>query len=143
MLSRSTMFWPSSESKDSLTPASRISSWYFWAFKVPVTTFNCIRWSSDNTPRIIMLQSQFLALKNQCRRFLFVMLSLCSFKGLSFHTSVPNGNVSHSDLFLLCLFIQHTRLRLFHDSTAKKNHSCISTLGQYCVVSFPFMGSRE
>ena len=28
-------------------------------------------------------------------------------------------------------------LRLFHDSTAKEIHSCISTPGQYCVVSFP------
>ena len=29
MSSRSTMFWPSSESKGDLTPDSRISSWYF------------------------------------------------------------------------------------------------------------------
>ena len=40
MSSRSTMFWPFSESKGDLTPDSRISSWYFWVFKVPVTTFN-------------------------------------------------------------------------------------------------------
>ena len=52
MSSRSTMFWSSSESKGDLTPDSRISSWYFWAFKVPVTTLNCIRWSSDNAPQI-------------------------------------------------------------------------------------------
>ena len=30
-------------------------------------------------------------------------------------------------------------LRLFHDSTAKEIHSCISTPGQYCVVNFLFM----
>ena len=69
--SRSTMFWPSSESKGDRTPDSRISSWYFWAFKVPVTTFYSIKWSSDNAPRYIMLQLQFLALKNQCRPFPF------------------------------------------------------------------------
>ena len=34
-------------------------------------------------------------------------------------------------------------LSLFHDSTAKEIHSCISTPGQYCVVSFPFMDSSE
>ena len=34
-------------------------------------------------------------------------------------------------------------LRLFHDSTAKEIHSCISTPGQYCVVSFPFMDSSK
>ena len=34
-------------------------------------------------------------------------------------------------------------LRLFHDSTAKEIHSCTSTPGQYCVVSFPFMDSSE
>ena len=34
-------------------------------------------------------------------------------------------------------------LRLFHDSTAKDIHSCISTPGQDCVVSFPFMDSSE
>ena len=34
-------------------------------------------------------------------------------------------------------------LRLFHDSTAKEINSCISTPGQYCVVSFPFMDSSE
>ena len=67
MSSRSTMFWPSSESMGDLTPNSRIWSWYFWEFKVPVTTFNCIMWSSDKAPRTIMLQSKLLALKNQCR----------------------------------------------------------------------------
>ena len=56
MSSRGTMFWPSSESKGDLAPDSRISSWYFWAFKVQITTFNCIRWSSDNALLIIMLQ---------------------------------------------------------------------------------------
>ena len=56
MSSRSTMFWPSSESKGDLRPDSRISSRYLWAFKVPVTTFNCIRWSSENAPCTIMLQ---------------------------------------------------------------------------------------
>ena len=55
MSSRRTMFWPSSESKGGLTPDSRIWSWYVWEFKVPVTTFNCIMWSSDNAPRTIML----------------------------------------------------------------------------------------
>ena len=34
-------------------------------------------------------------------------------------------------------------LRLFHDSSAKEIHSCISTPGQYCVLSFPFMDSSE
>ena len=34
-------------------------------------------------------------------------------------------------------------LRLFHDSTAKEIHSCISTPGQYCAESFPFMDSSE
>ena len=53
MSSLSMMFWPSSESKGDLAPDSRISSWYFLAFKFPVTTvtFNCIRWSSDKAPR--------------------------------------------------------------------------------------------
>ena len=67
----STMFWPSSQSKGDLTPVSRISSWCVLAFKVPVTTFNCIRWSSDNAPRTIMLQKQLLALKINVDRFLF------------------------------------------------------------------------
>ena len=31
-------------------------------------------------------------------------------------------------------------LNLFHDSTAKEIHCCISTPGQYCVVSFPVHG---
>ena len=30
-------------------------------------------------------------------------------------------------------------LRIFHESTAKEIHFCISTPGQYCVISFPFM----
>ena len=34
-------------------------------------------------------------------------------------------------------------VRLFHDSTAKGIHSCKSTPGLYCVVSFPFMDSSE
>ena len=51
MSSRSTMFRPSSESKGDLTPESKISSWYFERSKSPVTTFNCIRWSSDNASR--------------------------------------------------------------------------------------------
>ena len=34
-------------------------------------------------------------------------------------------------------------LRLFHDSTAEEIHSRISTPGQDCVVSFPFMDSSE
>ena len=85
---RSTMFWPSSESKGDLTPDSRISFWYFWAFKVPVTTFNCIRWSSDNAPRTIMPQLQFLALKNQCRPFPFCNTATLSmfFQGSAYNT---------------------------------------------------------
>ena len=34
-------------------------------------------------------------------------------------------------------------LRLIHDSTSKEIHSCISTPGQYCVISFPFMDSSN
>ena len=73
MSSQSTMFWPSSESNDGLTPDSRIWSWYFLEFKVPVTTFNCIMWSSDNAARTINVD-----------RFVFLILpfSLCYFKGL-------------------------------------------------------------
>ena len=57
-----------------------------------------------------------------------------------FHTSVPNGNFTHSVHFRLCRFIQHTRFKaVFHDSTAKEIRSCISTSGQYCVVNFPFI----
>ena len=41
------------------------------------------------------------------------------------------------------VFIRHSVLRLFHDSTAKEIHSCISTPGQDCVVSFLFMDSSE
>ena len=37
----------------------------------------------------------------------------------------------------------YAALRLFHDSTAKEIHSCISTPGQYCVLSYPFMDSSE
>ena len=138
MSSRSTMFWPSSESKGDLTLDSRISSRFFWAFKVPVTSFNCIRWSSDNAPRTMMLQQQFIAVKNQCRPFPFCNTATLSkffqmsayntlrhflypCKVILFHTSVPNGNFTHTVLILICRFIQHTRFKVISWLISKGN----------------------
>ena len=160
MSSPSTMFLSSSESKGDRTPDSRITSWSFWEFKVSVTTFNYIMWSSDNAPHTIMLQLQFVAIKNQCRPFpfsntatLFIFFQRSAYNTLR-HVStlsmpscfIPAFLMAILHIlssFLICRFIQHTRLRLFHDSAAKEIYSCISNPGQHCVVSFPFMDSSE
>ena len=157
---RSTMFWPSSESKGDLTPDFTISSWYFWAFKVPVTTFNCIRWSSDNVPLTIIFSNNSLHSRINVDCFLSVILplSLCSLKSLlttlwdTFNTLAMASCFIQAFLMailhILSSFfsvdLSNIRiLRLFHDSTAKEMHAYISTPGQYCVVSFPFMDSSE
>ena len=139
MSSWSTMFLPSSESKGDLTPDSRISSLYLRAFKVQVTTYNCIRWTSDNAPRSTMLQVQFLALKNQCRPFPFCNTATLSmfFQRSAYNTLrkvytlamsscfIPafraNGSFTHSVLFLLCRFIQHTRFKAISLLNSKRN----------------------
>ena len=53
-----------------------------------------------------------------------------------FHTSVPSGNFTHWSSFFFADLSNIRVLRLFNDLTAKEIHSCISTPGQYCVVSF-------
>ena len=128
MSSRSTKFWPSSKSKGDPNTRFMAMSWYFWAFKVPITTFKCIRWSSDNVQRTIMLQLQFIALKSRCRPFPFCNTATLSMffqrfayntlrhvkypcNAILFHASVPNDTFSHTVLFLLCRFIQHTRFK--------------------------------
>ena len=160
MSSRSNMFWPFSESTGDLTPDSRISSWYVWAFKVQVTTFNCIRWSSDNAPRTICFSNNSLHSSINVDRFLCVILplSLCSFRGLLSTLWATLNTLAMLSCFIpafltAILHIQSSFffvdvsnirvLRLFRDSTAKEIHFCISTPGQYCVVSFPFMDSCE
>ena len=78
-------------------------------------------------------------------------LSLCSFKGLlttlwdTFNTFamsfcfIPAFLMAILHILSSFLFVDLSNihvLRLFHDSTAKEIHSCISTPGQYCVGSF-------
>ena len=46
-----------------------------------------------------------------------------------------------SVLIVLGLLIHQTRLRLLNDSKTREIYSCISTHGQYCVISFPFVAS--
>ena len=134
MSSRSTMFWPSSEFKGDLTLDSRISSRYFWAFKVPVTTFYHTRLSSDNAPNA----HSALHSRINVDRFLFVILplSLGSFKGLlttlwdTFNTlavssfGIPAFLMAILHILSSFFFVDLSNirvLRLFHDSTAIQN----------------------
>ena len=49
---------------------------------------------------------------------------------------------THSVLFAVDILIKHTCLRLLNDSEATESHACISTHGQYCVISSPFVVNR-
>ena len=103
---------------------------------------------------LLCFSNNYLHSRINVDRFLFLILpqSLCSLKGLlttfwdTFHTFamspcfIPAFLTAILHVLSSFFFTDSSNihvLRLFHNSTAKEIHSCISTPGQYCVVSFP------